>query len=96
MLKEKLLTNPERPKTQNIAKSYNYLMELVKVMGCNRSQTGVRTQQDQSSFDMGRVGPTELSRKKIGKVQATNIPNRIFINFCAAVDLNESPDVVNN
>lgn len=64
-------------------------------MGCNRSQTGVRTQQDQPSFDMGSVGPTELSRKTICKVQATNIPDRIFINVCAAVDLNESLDVVN-
>lgn len=94
-LREKLLTDPERPKTQNIAKSFNYLTELVKVMGCNRSQTGVRTQQDQPSFDMGSVGPTELSRITIGKVQTTNIPDRIFINVGAAGDLNESPGVVN-
>ncbi len=94
-LREKLLTDPERPKTQNIAKSFNYLTELVKVMGCNRSQTGFRTQQDQPSFDIGSVGPTELSRITIGKVQATNIPDRIFINVGAAGDLNGSLGVVN-
>lgn len=64
-------------------------------MGCNRSQTGVRTQQDQPSFYMGSVGSTELSRITIGKVQATNIPDRIFINVGTAGDLNGSLGVVN-
>jgi hypothetical protein len=89
-LREKLLTEPECPKAQNIAKSFNYLTELVKVMGCNRSQTGLWTQKDQPSFDMGSVGPTELSKMTIGKVRTTNVPDPIFINVGAAGNLNGS------
>jgi|LauGreDrversion4_2_1035121.scaffolds.fasta_scaffold1246203_1 hypothetical protein len=64
-------------------------------MGCDRSKTSVRTEQEQPSFDLGSVGPTQMSTVTTGGENANkNVPNPMFINVDPGSDL-ESLGVVN-
>ena len=89
-LRQKLLTDPEPSKIQDIAKSFNYLKELVKIMGCDRHKASDETDHIQRSFDNGNEGPTQLRKITIGEKFATTVHIQRFINVDLVSDLNES------
>ena len=95
ILKQKLLSDPEPSKIQDIAKSFNYLKELVRIMGCDRHKASDETDHLQRSFDNGNEGPNQLRRITIGEKFAPTVLIQRFINVDLGSDFNESLGLVN-